>query len=164
MKKFNKVLVVSLVGVAIVLGSIGVALAGNGFMRGEGRTPPSNAQGAPMGKLMDIDLLQELPAFLGMTEDEIRTELDNGKTLVQIAESKGKTEEELINFIVSKKEEALKSLLEEGKITQEQYDRAIENIDDRVKEMVESLRGERPGKGFERGFGRQFKQNNCPNT
>lgn len=55
---------------------------------------------------------QDLAAILGMTEEELRTEQEAGKSLAEIAEAKGIAEEDLIAKIKDSMSDELKSFVE----------------------------------------------------
>ena len=160
MKKTVKLIVVGLIGLGIVIGGLGLAYAGNG----------SNANSTGVGAFANVILakfrpgvrpgtlneqatLNDIATYLGVPVDTLKTDLRNGQTLAQIAVAQGKTEDDLINFVVSKRTDELKTALADGKITQAQYDDAVKNLPTRVKEMVE-----RNFKNFGKGLGRGFKR------
>ena len=80
----------------------------------------------------------EIASFLGIDVNTLRSERQSGKTLVEIAKAKGKSETDLINFIVTRQKEKINQLVKDGKITQTQADYLLKNIETRVKTMVES--------------------------
>jgi hypothetical protein len=159
MKKTVKLILVGLIGLGIVLGGLSLVYAGNGSntnSTGLGafanavftRFKPGLRDGVVDGKM-----LEDVATYLGVSVDTLKTDLKSGQTLAQIAVAQGKTEDELISFIVTKRTDELKTALSDGKITQEQYDNLIENLETRVKEMVEGT----PGL-FKQGFRMGFKQ------
>lgn len=74
--------------------------------------------------------------LLGLTAEEIKTERQAGKSLVQIAEAKGITEEALVNAILTEKKTALDALVTAGTITQEIADQRLAEMTERVQESV----------------------------
>jgi hypothetical protein len=80
---------------------------------------------------------EEIAALLGMTEDQIQAERQAGKSLVQIAASKGISEETLISTIIDAKKADLAQLVADGKLTQAQMDLMVEHMQTQVKAMVE---------------------------
>ena len=173
MKKTVKLILVGLIGLGIVLGGLNLVYAGNGSNTNyTGLRAFANVvltkfrPGAKLGILDKQAMLEDVATYLGVSVDAIKTDLKDGKTLAQIAVAQGKTEDELINFIVSKRTDELKTALSDGKITQEQYDNAVKNLPEKVKEMVERNLAGKPdfangmGKGFGRDFGIGF--NLCP--
>ncbi|MGQ9498531.1 MAG: DUF2680 domain-containing protein [Desulfotomaculales bacterium] len=86
--------------------------------------------------------LDAVAQVLGMTADELKAELEQGKKLSDIAKEKGLTEEQLHQKVIEAKIQAIRQAVEEGKIPQ-----------DRADEMIKRLENAPHGKGF---FGRPF--------
>lgn len=91
--------------------------------------------GKPMMKFSD-----ELPTFLKMTSEEFKTELKNGKTIEQIAESKGITKDQLTQFftaqhenMVNKVKEELSKKVQAGTMTQDEMNKVVEKISNAPK-------------------------------
>ncbi len=101
---------------------------------------------------------EEVEALLGMTAEQIQAERLAGKSLAQIAASKGISEETLIQTILDAKKADLAKLVADGKLTQAQMDLMVERMPEQIKAMVErtnvgpafSQGQARPGMG--RGF------------
>jgi hypothetical protein len=87
-----------------------------------------------------------------MTVSELETARTSGKSLAIIATEHGKTEDALIQFIVAKRTDDLKTLLANGKFTQTQYDNALSQMTARVKTMVERTGTDSPN--FAKGTGK----------
>jgi len=161
MKKTVKLILVGLIGLGIVLGGLSLVYAGNGSnTNSTGFGAFANAvftmfKPGLRGEIADGEMLEDVATYLGVSVDTLKADLKNGQTLVQIAVTQGKTEEELITFIVSKRTDELKTALSDGKITQEQHDDMKDNLEARVKEMVERTDVGKPGFGG-RGKGLDF--------
>lgn len=67
--------------------------------RGHHRHGGHGQMGMEMGHHGRYATPEDLATILGITEEELRTEREAGKTLVEIAEAKGITEDELINAL-----------------------------------------------------------------
>jgi len=162
MKKTVRLILVGLIGLGIVLGSLSLAYAGNGSnTNSTGFGAFTNAvftmfKPGLRGEIADGEMLEDVATYLGVSSDTLRTELQSGQTLAQIAVAHGKTEDGLINFIVSKKTDELKTALSDGKITQEQHGDAVKNLPARVKTMVERNLASF-NKGFKNGFKKGFR-------
>ena len=70
----------------------------------------------------------EVAELLGLSSDEIRAERLAGKSLVQIAEEKGVSEETLLATILDAKKAQLDSLVAAGTLTQAQADYMYSNV------------------------------------
>ncbi len=93
---------------------------------------------------------------LGLTEDELKAELESGKTLAAIAAEKGIAVQTLIDVILKDKQAKLAEQLAAGTITQEQYDTKLTEATERATKQVNGelpARGENGGKGGHGGKG-----------
>jgi hypothetical protein len=79
----------------------------------------------------------EVAALLGMTAGQIQAERQSGKSLAQIAQAKGVSEDKLIETILAAKKAILQDAVTAGKLTQAQADAMLDRMDDMVKVMVE---------------------------
>jgi len=96
----------------------------------------------------------EVATLLGMTAEEIQAERQAGKSLAEIAASKGVSTDELISTILDAKKAQLAALVADGKLSQAQADLMIERMTEQIKVMVERTttgpaadRGQRMGQG-----------------
>lgn len=112
-----------------------------------------------------IDVVSDL---LGLTPEEILAERQEGKTLAEIAQEQGVTEEALIEAIVAKQTEMIEQAVEEGKLTREQADwliareKALAPFQITNPFAPRQFRGPRGGRmGGGMGFGPRL-QNLCP--
>ncbi|MDA2956186.1 MAG: hypothetical protein O3A44_02385 [Actinomycetota bacterium] len=85
--------------------------------------------------------LRTVAAALGMTSEEVKTELRAGKSLADIATSKGIEVQTVIDAIVANMTAKLAEKVTDGTLTQTQADAMATKITDRVTAMVN---GERP--------------------
>jgi hypothetical protein len=96
--------------------------------------------------------LRAAQAYLGVTDAELRTALESGKTLAQVAQSKGKSVSGLIDAMVKDAKDHLATEVTEGDLTQARADQMATDIKAKVTDLVNNGIG--AGKGFEmRGFG-----------
>ncbi len=91
------------------------------------------------------EMAETLANYMGISQDELRNELKSGKTLAEIAKENGKSTNDLVNFFMSKAKEHLQTALKNGRITQQRYDEVMQNIKQRVEQMIN---GKMPSKGF----------------
>lgn len=73
---------------------------------------------------------------LGMTEAELRTEFEAGKSIAQVAETKNVDLQKVITALVTERKEHIAAHVAEGKLTQEQADAKLADVEARVTEMV----------------------------
>jgi polyhydroxyalkanoate synthesis regulator phasin len=95
------------------------------------------------GPGMDVTVAAET---LGMTEDELRTALEaDGATLAQVAEDQAVEEADLVDALVAAGEERIADAVADGRLTQEEADERLADLEAQVTERVESPLPERPG-------------------
>ena len=126
----------------------GPGMMGNGFARG--------MMGGGFGRGMMGDSQDSLIAVaagkLGMTVDELQTQLQDGKTVADLASEKGVDLKTIVDAFMATRQETLSQAVTDGKITQAQADQMLTNM----REMVEDhLSGDMPalGPGGCGGFG-----------
>ncbi|HEU6444401.1 MAG TPA: hypothetical protein VFL61_05015 [Gaiellaceae bacterium] len=90
--------------------------------------------------------------YLGMTEAALRTQLESGKTLAQVAKAKGKSVDGLVNVLVAEKKERIDQAVENGDLTRAQANQILEDIRGRTEDMVNGRMPARPH--FKRFSGR----------
>lgn len=94
--------------------------------------------------------LDEVAAYLGLTEAELRDQLAD-KTLAEIAKSQGKSVDGLVQTLVTAAEGRIDAAVADGRLTNEQ---ATELKADLAQHIESFVNGERPdrGGGFRPGF------------
>ncbi|MGA0076279.1 MAG: hypothetical protein ACO3I6_05660 [Ilumatobacteraceae bacterium] len=100
---------------------------------------------APMHDRRNGERLDAVSGLLGITSDELKTELRSGKSLAEIATEKGVDTQKVIDAIVAEMTEKVNEKVAEGKITQDQADTMLANAVERVTAMVN---GEHPARAF----------------
>ena len=83
--------------------------------------------------------LETAATALGMTEDELRTALEtDGTSLAQVAEDQGVEVGTLVDALVKAEQERITQAVEDGRLTQEQADEWLADLEERVTERVNS--------------------------
>ncbi|MDG0811090.1 hypothetical protein [Cohnella rhizosphaerae] len=99
----------------------------------------------------------ELAALLNLTEDALKTQLQAGKTLTDIAAAQGVDKQKVQDLILSAMTERLDGRLADGKLTQAQYDEQKAILADRAAEALTDVfsgkGGGKDGKSGHGGFG-----------
>ncbi len=101
-----------------------------------------------------VDVIQAVADLTGLEVSAIREARQEGKSLAAIAQEAGVTEDTLISKIAELEKSKLQTALDDGKITQDQYDKLTADLKTRIKVMVENTkepngpRGEGMGPGF----------------
>lgn len=94
--------------------------------------------------------------YLGLTEEQLRTQLENRKSLAQIAQDRSKSVGGLVDALVNAAKEHVDAAVAAGRLTRAQADEMLDNLRDRITRTVNSTGLGRPHfrqKGF-RHFGR----------
>ena len=84
------------------------------------------------------DAIAEL---LGLTPEEIQAERQDGKSLSDIAEAQGVTDEALSEAIVAARSEAIEQAVTEGTLTRERADLMLERMQDMIPNMLDKAAG-----------------------
>jgi len=105
---------------------------------GYGGSDGSPRDGSPRGGPADspVSILAE---ELDMTPAEILSELREGKSIAQLAEENGVDVDTIIDRVVETHTEWLQTLVDNGRITQEQADSRLETVRERVTEQVNGV-------------------------
>ena len=125
----------------------------------EGETPllfgglggfgPGHAFGH-FGHFGHFDKLETAASYLGLSEAELREQLQDGKTLAEIAKAEGKSVDGLVQALVKDAKTKLDQAVEDGRLTQAQADELAGDLEERITDLVN---GELPEHAFGRRFG-----------
>jgi hypothetical protein len=80
--------------------------------------------------------LDVVATYLGLTHDELRTELRSGKTLAQIATAHGKTADGLVQALYDVKKKTLDAAVSAGRLTQSDEDSLLAGLKQRITDFV----------------------------
>jgi len=112
--------------------------------------------GGPENSLLDVAAEQ-----LNLEVDDLRAELQDGKSIAEVAEAQGVDPQTIADAYMAKVSENLVEAVAEERITQEQADQMLKRMEEQVKAQLDSTCGGFwPGgfggkmpKGLERGYG-----------
>ncbi len=126
---------------------------GRGGQRGEGMGPRMGGKdGAPHAP----PHLETIAEALGMTTEDLMSELQDGQSVAEVAEAQGVDLDTVVDAVLAEIEERLDTLVENGRLTQEEADERLENARERVTERMNQTRtpaGMGPGSGMADGSG-----------
>ena len=88
---------------------------------------------------------QEVADVLGLTTDELRTRLQGGESLADIAEAEGVDVQAVVDAIVAEHDERLDQAVADGRITQEQADERAATLEEHAQDMVDGTLEARMG-------------------
>jgi hypothetical protein len=80
--------------------------------------------------------LDAAASYLGMTQDELWSQLEAGKSLADVAKSKGKSVDGLVSALVADEKKELDAAVKAGRITQAQADAFLANAKQRFTDLV----------------------------
>jgi hypothetical protein len=75
--------------------------------------------------------------YLGLTEAELRTKLNTGQTLADIAKARGKSVDGLKQAILDEAEKKLDQLVEDGELTQAEADEMLARLKSHIDDLVD---------------------------
>jgi hypothetical protein len=88
------------------------------------------------GGICSEDVCATVCELLGITQEELQSQRQDGLSLVEIAAAYGVGEDELVEAIMAVKTDAILQMVEDGTITQEEADLMLQNTLERTYEMV----------------------------
>jgi hypothetical protein len=133
------------------------------LFRGPGLVPPRGLEVPMLPRLGRHNprlfaVLDAAADYLDLTEDELRAQLRDGKTLAEIARDEGKSVDGLVDALVAEKTKRLDDAVEDGRLTKAERDDLVKGLRERVTALVNGrLPSVAPGRRF-RGphpFGRE---------
>jgi hypothetical protein len=102
--------------------------------------------------------LDAAASYLGLSEAALRSRLNSGQTLAQIAKAQGKSVDGLKEALVKDVKEKLDSAVAEGRLSKDDEQRALKDLESRIDQLVNAqlrLRfREHFGPRLDRGFDR----------
>jgi AraC-like DNA-binding protein len=75
--------------------------------------------------------------YLGLSEAELRTKLNTGQTLAEIAKARGKSVDGLEQAILDEAEKNLDQLVEDGELTQAEADEMLARLKSHIDDLVD---------------------------
>jgi hypothetical protein len=138
--------------IALVATLAVTALAGAGLAFAQGPTSPAPSYGCCGGWGMrggwgggwhGMGLIDALAELSGLEPADLYAELQEGKTLLEVAQAHGISAEELVEAALASRAEVLQQRIEAGYLTQEQADWMLEHMEEEMLEHLEA--GVSPG-------------------
>ena len=107
--------------------------------------------------------LDAAASYLGLTEAQLRTQLESGKSLADVAKAQGKTVDGLVQALVDSAKKKLDAAVSAGRLTQSQADSILADLKTHITDFVNGTaprlglhrdhhfgEGPPPGVGFDR--------------
>ena len=86
-------------------------------------------------------------SYLGLTEAELRTQLESGKSLADVAKAQGKSVDGLKKALVFDVKAKLDQAVKDGKITAAQRNEMLARFEEHVDDLIAGVRPAGPGPG-----------------
>ncbi|UQZ84212.1 hypothetical protein SK3146_03445 [Paenibacillus konkukensis] len=90
------------------------------------------------GGFHGANLTKQTATLLGVEESTIQAALKEGKTLAEIAQNSGLSEADYLAKLVAAQTEEINAQVTAGKLTQDQADKQISGLSDRLKSKIEN--------------------------
>src|SRR5689334_3442110 len=126
------------------------------------RSRPERGSGGHGRRHLDLDTAASV---IGVTTDELHTALENGKTLAQVAQSRGISQATLVDRLVATQTARIAAAVKAGRLTQAQADARTAALRARITERVTTARpaGGRGHRGLD-SHGRGPNLGSTPST
>jgi hypothetical protein len=117
-----------------------------GGLGGPGRPPAPGGPGLRFG-FGPGKSLDAAAKFLGLTDEQLRTQLRSGKSLADVAKDRGKTADDLKAAMKTAITDELAQAVKDGKLTDAQRTQTLQNLDAHLTDLVNNTppKGGRPG-------------------
>jgi urease accessory protein UreF len=106
-------------------------------------------RGGPHEHLGELDAAA---SYLGLTEEQLETQLENGKSLAQVANDRGKSVDGLIQALVDQATKRLDAAVAAGRLTKAQEQQILVGLKQRITDFVNGIRRRDHDFRFDRGF------------
>ena len=93
--------------------------------------------------------LDAAASYLSLTDAQLRTQLESGKSLADVAKAQGKTVDGLVQALVNAAKKKIDAAVSTGRLTRTQADSILADLKSRVTDFVN---GAAPRFGFHRDF------------
>ena len=116
--------------------------------------------------------LDAAASYLGLSEDQLRAQLESGKTLAQVAQAQGKTVDGLVTAMVADAKKHLDEAVQAGRLSAAQRTQLLADIEDHIRALVNGTRPSGPfgprfrhdGDGPGAWFGDRDEDSGTPST
>ncbi len=100
-----------------------------------------------MGMRAGGHFLDAAATYLGLTEDQLRTQLSSGKSLADVAKAQGKSVDGLKQAIISAVQAKLDQAVTDGRLTSAERDQMLADLKARIDDLVNGTQPAAPAFG-----------------
>jgi len=97
--------------------------------------------------------LDAAATYLGLTEAQLQSQLESGKSLAEVAKAQNKSVSGLEDALVKDVQGKLDQAVKDGRLTKAQEQQMLSGLKQHVDDLVNGKVPDRPRFGFRRGFG-----------
>jgi len=97
--------------------------------------------------------LDAAATYLGLTEAQLQSQLESGKSLAEVAKAQNKSVSGLEDALVKDVQDKLDQAVKDGRLTKAQEQQMLSGLKQHVDDLVNGKVPDRPRFGFRRGFG-----------
>mgnify|MGYP006327675595 FL=1 len=101
-------------------------------------------RGGPRGPGGPGEHLAAAAKALDLTETELRTKLEAGKSLADVAKAEGVSTDKLVRALVAEAEDRIDAAVKDGKLTEAQAATRKKDLTKRITDRINNVRPERP--------------------
>lgn len=102
-----------------------------------GELPLLGGLGRGLGGHVSFGGLDAAASYLGLTEAQLQTELEGGKSLAQVAQAHGKSVDGLVQALADDAKSRLDAAVAAGRLTQAQADAMVAELKQRIANLVD---------------------------
>ena len=136
MKRQYKVIIVALGVVAILITAVAITALATQNVNATEAAIPTGADYQAWGCPAANGNYEAVASLLGMTAQEIETQLEQGKSLVEIAASNGVNEDQLVAVIFTPMKQYMQQQVDAGAWTQAQMDSHLTLAEQHIRQLV----------------------------
>jgi hypothetical protein len=100
--------------------------------------------------------LDEAASYLGLTEDQLRAQLESGKSLADVAKAQGKSVDGLKQAMTSAFQSKLDQAVQDGRLTSTQRDQILAGFESHLDDLINGTLPPKPSGTSHDGFGFRF--------
>jgi len=106
-----------------------------------------HADGHGIGGMLDA-----AATYLGLTQDQLRTQLESGKSLADVAKAQNKSVDGLKQAMIAAVQSKLDQAVKDGRLTSDQRDQMLADFKAHIDDLVNGTPPARPAGAFHDGF------------